>query len=66
MSNGKGYKVDSKEEVRTLDKAGNVTTSIRIWATSSGGTYFHVDVPEAELDKAPAVLQARAEQLDAI
>ena len=66
MSPSNNYTVDSKEEIRVLDKAGNVTTSIRIWATSSGGTYYHVDVPEDELDKAPAILQARADKLDAI
>lgn len=66
MSNGKNYTVDTKEEVRKLDKAGNVETWVRIWATSKGGTYFHVDVPGDQLDKAPDILQAKAEKLDSI
>lgn len=66
MAKGTDYKVESKEEVRKLDKAGEVETWFRIYATSKGGTYFHVDVPEDELDKADEVLTARAKQLDSI
>lgn len=66
MGKGTDYTIEAKEEIRKLSKAGEVETWYRIWATSKGGTYFHVDVPEAELDKADEVLTARAKQLDAI
>ncbi len=61
-----GYTVDKKDEIRLLGKGGEVTTSYRIWATSRGGTYFHVDVPEAELSQSDARLTAKAKQLDSI
>ena len=60
------YVVDSKEEVRILDKAGNVVVMYRIWATTKKGTYFHIDVEEAKLADAPKLLEARAKGLDAI
>lgn len=60
------YTVEEKEEIRKLGKDGEVETWYRIWATSKGGTYFHVDVPEAQLAKADEVLTKRAEELDAI
>ena len=66
MSNGSTYKVESKEEIRKLDKGGEVETWYRIYATSKGGTYFHVDVPEAELDNANGLLEAKAKKLDSI
>ena len=66
MGKGDDYTVDSKEEIRKLSKAGEVETWYRIYATSKGGTYFHVEVKETDLDKADAVLTARAKQLDAI
>lgn len=66
MPKGTDYTVESKEEIRRLGKAGEVETMFRIWATSKGGTYFHVDVPESQLDKSDSVLTARAKQLDAI
>jgi len=66
MSNGAIYTVESKEEIRKLGKAGEVEIHFRIWATTKKGTYFHVDVPEDELDKAHDYLEARAKKLDAI
>ena len=66
MSPVDNFTVDAKEEVRTLDKAGAVVVMYRIWATTRKGTYFHIDVPEAQLDKAHDLLKARAEKLDAI
>lgn len=60
------YTVDKKDEVRLLGKGGEVITSYRIWATSKGGTYFHVDVPEGELKDADARLTAKARMLDGI
>lgn len=60
------YTIDKKEEIRKLDKAGEVKVEFRIWATSKGGTYFHVDIPEENLDSAPTLLAARAKQLDSI
>lgn len=60
------YKVESKEEIRKLSKAGEVETWFRIYATSKGGTYFHVDVPEEQLAQADAALSKRAKELDAI
>lgn len=66
MDKGKDYKVESKEELRKLSKAGEVETWYRIWATSKSGSYFHVDIPEDQLAKADELLTARAKQLDAI
>jgi len=64
---GKGnYTVDKKDEIRKLDKAGKVETWYRIYATTTGGTYFHVEVHEDNLASADQVLAARAEQLDSI
>lgn len=60
------YKVESKEEIRRLGKGGSVETLFRIWATSRGGTYFHVDVTETALTSSDAVLTARAKELDAL
>jgi hypothetical protein len=66
MGKGTDYTIESKEEIRKLSKAGEVETWYRIYATSKGGTYFHVDVSEEELDKADELLTARAKQLDSI
>ena len=66
MGKSVDYKVDRKEEYRTITKGGDVQVWYRIWATSKGGTYFHVEVPEGELDKADERLSARAKALDAI
>ena len=61
-----GYKVESKEEIRRLSKAGEIETWYLIWATSKGGTYFHIDISEANLDKSESILTKRANELDAI
>jgi len=66
MTKATDYKVESKEEIRKLSKAGEVETWYRLYATSKGGTYFHVDVPEDELAKSDEVLTKRAKELDAI
>lgn len=66
MGKGTDYIVEKKEEVPLLGKSGNVISNYRIWATSKGGTYFHVDVPEEELAKADDLLTKKAKQLDAI
>ena len=66
MVKAQDYTVESKEEIRKLSKAGEVETWYRLYATSKGGTYFHVDVPEDELSKADEVLTRRAKELDAI
>ena len=66
MTKGTDYTVEEKEEIRKLSKAGEVETWYRIYATSKDGTYFHVDVPEDQLDKADEPLTKRAKELDAI
>ena len=61
------YKVESKEEFRRLNpKTQDVETWYRIWATSKGGVYYHVEVKEDELLKSDDVLARRAKELDAI
>lgn len=60
------YTVDKKEEFSKLIKGGDVTTYYRIWATTHGGTYFHIDVAEADLDKAASMLEMKAKRLDGI
>jgi hypothetical protein len=62
----KNYTVDRKDEIRQLSKGGEVVTVYRIFATSAGGTYFHVDVPEVDLKNAEALLAAKAQTLDSI
>lgn len=62
------YKVESKEEIRRMVK-GEVETFYRVWATSKGGTYFHIDISEAIIEskeKVSAILTKRAKELDAI
>ena len=66
MSHEAEYTVDEKREVREFGKNGEVVTAYQIYATSAGGTYFHVTVLESELDQADQVIAARARQLDAI
>ena len=63
---GESYKIESKEEIRKLSKIGEPEVYYRLWATSKKGTYFHVDVREDELDKAPELLSARSAKLDSI
>jgi len=60
------YKVEKKEEFRQVTPEHEVETWYRIWATSKGGTYFHVDIREDEFDKADTLLTARAKALDTI
>lgn len=61
------YKVESKEEIRGLDrKTGDVYVAYRIWATTKKGAYFHLDIRESELDKATELLTKKAQALDAI
>ncbi len=66
MAPNKNYTVDKKDEIRQLSKGGEVVTIYRIFATSAGGTYFHVDVSEADLKKADELLTAKAQLLDSI
>lgn len=66
MAKGTDYAPESKEEIRKLSKAGEVETWYRIWATSKGGTYFHVEVRSDQLAKADAILTSKAQALDAI
>lgn len=62
------YKVDYKEEIRQLTKAGEVETWYRVWATTKKGTYFHIDVPEKDMgtEKESAAVSKKAKALDAI
>lgn len=66
MAPNKNYTVDKKQEVRQMSPGGDVVTVYRISATSAGGTYFTVDVPEHELDKADKYLSEKATRLDSI
>ena len=66
MPEVKLYKVEKKEEFRRLTKDGEVETWYRIWATSKGGTYFHIEVAESDLGKSDEILTKRAKELDSI
>ena len=66
MVKGKDYTVEKKEEIRRLSRTGEPITVYRIWATSQGGTYFHIEVPEDQLASADKLLTEHAKQLDAI
>lgn len=66
MTDQAAYTVESKEEIRRLGKGDVPYVAYRIYATTKKGTYFSVEVPEDELDKAPEVLEAKAKKLDSI
>ena len=66
MAKAIDYTVEKKDEIRKLSKTGEVLTYYRIWATSKGGAYFHVEIPEDQLAQANEVLTKRAKELDAI
>lgn len=66
MSNGQLYTVESKDEIRRLGKGDVPYVAYRIYATTKKGTYFSVEVPEDDLDKAPEILEAKAKKLDSI
>lgn len=60
-------KVEKKEEITKLNvKTHELETWYRIWATSKGGTYFHVDIPERDLAKIAEIVDKKATQLDAV
>jgi len=60
------YTVEKKEERVRMTRTGEMITVYRIWATSKGGTYFHIEVPEDQIGKADELLLKRARELDAI
>ena len=66
MTRGVDYTVQKKEEIRKLTPTHEIMTYYRIWATSAGGSYFHVEVAETELAKSDEILTKRAKELDAI
>jgi len=66
MTKDRDYKVDKKVERNLPTKEGRVETFYDIWATSAGGTYFHITIRDDELPNADKVLTAKAKQLDAI
>ncbi len=66
MTKGTDYTVEKKQEVPRLVQGGEVETWWRIYATSKGGTYFHIDVSDKLLSKADELLTAKAKALDAI
>lgn len=63
---GADYLVDRIEETRRISPHGEVLTYYRIWATSKKGTLFHIEVAENEMEKAPQLLQKRAQMLDSL
>ena len=66
MNTQAAYTVEKKDEIRKLNKAGEIETWYRIFATSKGGTYFHIEVKEDNLAQAPALLAKRAQEIDSI
>ena len=66
MTKGTDYTIDHKDEIRQLGRGGAVVTVYRIWATSKGGTYFHLDIPEADLEKVDGALTLKAKRLDSV
>lgn len=62
------YTKEKVEEIRSLDKEGELVTIFRVWSTTKGGTRFHLDIPERLLgtDKAIEMLNKRAEEIDAL
>jgi len=66
MAKGDSYTTESKEEFSKINKAGEIETWFRVYATSEGGSRFHVDISEGQLDQADSILSARAKKLDSI
>jgi hypothetical protein len=66
MPGDKNYIVEKKEEIRRITRAGEPFTVYRIWATSDGGTYFHIEIPEADLEQSHKLLSLKAKTLDSI
>ena len=62
----KNYQVTRKEPVRQMTPDMQVQTLWRIHGITKGGTYFWIEVKDTELDKADALLTAKAKQLDLI
>lgn len=60
------YTTERKEEFRKMTRSGEVENWVRVYATSKGGTYFHIEVRDADLATAPQLLAAKARQLDSI
>jgi len=62
------FTVDSKEEIRSMGKGSEIITKWRVWATTKGGTYFHIDFPEKDFvkEKVDKALAAKATVIDSI
>jgi len=60
------YTVGRKEPQRRMTTQGEVEDWWRIHATTRGGTPYWVVLRDADLATAPALLAAKARQLDAI
>jgi len=62
------YKVDNKEEIRSMGKGGEIVTIWRVWATTAKGTYFHMDFAEKNFTKefVDKILTAKATMIDSI
>jgi len=60
------YTVKRKQEITQFDEAMQPQVVYRIYATSKGGTYFHIEVPERDLPRAGELLSKRAAELDSI
>ena len=66
MPQDTSYTTGRKEPVRRMTTAGEVEDWWRIHATSKGGTPFWIMVRDADLAQAPAMMAAKAKQLDGI
>jgi hypothetical protein len=63
----KNYTINKKQMIRALDeKTREPMLAWRFFATSQGGTYFWLDVPDDQLEQAGELLAARAAKIDAI
>lgn len=63
---GANYTTDRKEEFLDYTDKDKLVTVYRIYATSTGGAKFHVDVAESKLGEADKLLSERARILDEI
>ena len=66
MSPTSNYTWDHTEETRKIDQRGEVHTYYRVFAYTAKKTYFHIEVADTDLAKAPELLAKKAAVLDSI
>lgn len=66
MPNNATYTTGRKDEFRRMNQDGDVENWWRIYATTTRGTRFNIEVRDKDLAQAPAMLAAKAKEVDSI